>query len=545
MATERRPEVKVMRTEGLKSVDAQILPHAVASKNGTVDGTAKTQQQNPNGSRPKAVPELSLSKVSENSKLGAPATVDRLLSVLRTRRLPASETSTFQDFEGRVNELLGSKDLDPGFRVHTFYDEAIIPSGSAGATPRTTRPVGGETSLEIIFGFFCGRQQPGSGGMSSDVTFDDIAAANVCMSFPELIKFTNMMFTDIPFTRTEMSWFMTKAKQEPLSNLEGNWHGDSDGDVKLLNFVEWLSCVLRMALVGYGTLGFSPEDAIQKVADVLMVQNLILLKQRLYKIARTNGGFGAWTDPTMPFEAGTPLALSVKRPKPIAEFMLSRSDMLSLQDKLLQMSRSEKNRIWVPFDGPYISIVVPHTGHKPHLFRILVQNNDSKPRNLSFRLHNLPFLRTQYKPCKATILSAGMQCEFELAAFIQAPGDYSGEIHFTDKNGQGTFAISPVYIRVLNTASSGKLRALTTRERNPIVFEGGSMSHRIQSPSARDPLSPLIQKTLEMLPPKPNTMDWNKTSTVSSISSFAVGLCLFFRRLLRKYIECLAQSPTS
>ena len=240
------------------------------------------------------LPQLDLGRVTEDNKSGAPPTVDRLLTVLRSSSRPAAESQAFQNFEDRVNVLLGSTAFDPAFRIYTFYDEGIIPSGSAQATPRTTRPVGGDSPLEIIFGFFCGRQQPGMGGMSTDVTFDEISANNASMSFPELIKFTSMMFTDLAFTRIELSWFMMKAKQEPFSGLEGNWHGDSDGDIKLLNFVEWLSCVLRMALVGYGSQGLEPGAAVRKVAEAMQLQNATELKIRLYRIARTNAGFGGW-----------------------------------------------------------------------------------------------------------------------------------------------------------------------------------------------------------------------------------------------------------
>jgi len=336
------------------------------------------------------------------------------------------------------------------------------------------------------------------------------------MSFPELIKFTNMMFKDVSFTRNEMSWFMMKAKNEPISKIEGNWHGDSEGDIKLLNFIEWLACVLRMALVGYGTQGLGPDEALDRLAEHMGLYNVSELEDRLYRIARTNAGFGAWCDPNLPFEYGNPLALAVKRPKSLDDFMLPHSEMLRLQDKLMSLERTDKNRTWIPFDGPYISISVPCKPRKPHLFVVEVQNMSAEPRNMSFRLRNLPWMHAQYTPSRATIVSAGMLCKFELAAFINEPGDYSGEIHFTDKDGNGTFAICPVYIRALKSSAIGQAQALTARESNPVIYEEGTMSQRVNSPSERDPLSPLIRKTMAMLPPKPNTMDWNKKQTVSS-----------------------------
>ena len=41
------------------------------------------------------------------------------------------------------------------------------------------------------------------------------------------------------------------------------------------------------------------------------------------------------------------------------------------------------------------------------------------------------------------------------------------------------------------------------------------LNMQIHSPVQPDPLSPLIRKTLAMLPPKSNTMDWNKKQNVS------------------------------
>ena len=125
------------------------------------------------------------------SSPAAPAHTTLMQAPIREKTTPASETRDFQEFEDRVNELLRSDDFDPAFRIFTFYDEGIIPSGSANAAPRTTRPVGGESPLEMIYNFFCGRQQPTAG----EGSFDDLAANNLSMSFPELIKCSSMMFT--------------------------------------------------------------------------------------------------------------------------------------------------------------------------------------------------------------------------------------------------------------------------------------------------------------------------------------------------------------
>ena len=149
-----------------------MVQHGTQVQDSTRDGAqrkptneadhAAEKESEVGGTRPK-LPRLDLGRVSEENRLSAPVTVDRLLTALRARSRPVHDTAKFQKFEDRVNDLLDTKKLDPAFRIHTFYDESIIPSGSAFATPRTTRPVGGESPLEIIFGFFCGRQQPGTG----------------------------------------------------------------------------------------------------------------------------------------------------------------------------------------------------------------------------------------------------------------------------------------------------------------------------------------------------------------------------------------------
>jgi hypothetical protein len=42
------------------------------------------------------------------------------------------------------------------------------------------------------------------------------------------------MHFPMPFTRNEISWFLMKAKSHPISDLDGNWHGDNEGDPKLV-----------------------------------------------------------------------------------------------------------------------------------------------------------------------------------------------------------------------------------------------------------------------------------------------------------------------
>ena len=165
-----------------------------------------------------SMPRLDLQKIREQDKLDAPVTVDRLINFLRTRSRPANESEAFLDFEDRVNELIHQgKDPEtrPPLRVFAFYDEGIIPSGSIQAAPRTTRPVAGESALELLYMFYAGRQQPGMGGLTKDVSFMEICSFNASMSFAELIKFTNMHFA-MAFTRNEMAWFSMIAKRGRL-----------------------------------------------------------------------------------------------------------------------------------------------------------------------------------------------------------------------------------------------------------------------------------------------------------------------------------------
>jgi hypothetical protein len=167
--------------------------------------------------------------------------------------------------------------------------------------------------------------------------------------------------------------------------------------------------------------------------------------------------------------------MAVNRGKRLEDFLPDRLELLHLQDKLLKITKSQKNRVWVPFDGPYISMVVPMTEpnnpvgvrasqrlqrfhdsmssssdftmHRvctllnatlkaslahvfdfiffcrvQHRLQVVVQNMSPFPRDMSFQLHNLPFLHTQYKPCKATIGTIAFGCDlmkiFRLACIV-------------------------------------------------------------------------------------------------------------------------------
>jgi len=432
------------------------------------------------------VPELDLTFTQDLARsidetlASAPRTLTRLLSSLRTSRRPATEAHTFREFQARVEAVEKDPLTDPAIRVFAFYDSKILPPGTKHGNARTAPPVSGTSALEVIFEFFCGRQQPGTSGMSTDCTFDEIAQANVCMSLPELNKFVQMMFPTQSFSRHEMSWVMAKAKMEPLTD---NWHGDQDGDLKLLNFVEFLASVLRLALIAWGSKGLSGEEAVAEAAKMLLLDDLPAVKQKLMRIARTNGGFGGWVDESMPVEVGAETAVKIKRGKTLEELMLKKEDMLYLQGKLLRQAISDKNITWVPFDGPYISMVLPTISHNaPHRFQVVVQNVSAGPRSVAFQLKSLPFLKTRYLPVKSTTVPAGMDVVFEMAAYVTKPGDYVGDVLITDEKGTMVFSKCPVYLRVLSTNAIGKSSANSQSQQPPMGYEPGTIHHRMNSP---------------------------------------------------------------
>ena len=49
-----------------------------------------------------------------------------------------------------------------------------------------------------------------------------------------------------------------------------------------LNYVEWLSCLIRMAIVGYGTVyGISPDQAVERLAEEMMLNDTVALKNKV------------------------------------------------------------------------------------------------------------------------------------------------------------------------------------------------------------------------------------------------------------------------
>jgi hypothetical protein len=98
-----------------------------------------------------------------------------------------------------------------------------------------------------------------------------------------------------------------------------------------LNFVEFLSCVIRLTLIAYGSLGMSPDAAVDEVAKDMHLGDINSVKQRLLRISRTNAGFGGWVDSDMDQEKAAVMALSMRRPKGLQEFMLPQDQMLVLQ----------------------------------------------------------------------------------------------------------------------------------------------------------------------------------------------------------------------
>jgi len=391
----------------------------------------------------------------------APGLVSRLVDNLRTRGGDTRTRETFQQFESKVLKESAPPGVG-GVRISCFYDEDILPRGSALATPRNSQLVDGLSTLEILFEFFAGRQQPGTCGCSSKLTFDEIAQGNVSMSFPELLKFASMMFPKDPFTRVEIQWMMTKAKTERYAEVEGNWHGDDGNDIKQMNFLEFLSCVVRMSLIAFGSKGLTPKEGIHKTSKLLMLSDPLGLKARLLRVARTNGGFGGWKEPTERPEEGASISINQKRPKPIQDFMLSRPEMMDMQHLLLSYCHKPSTTVWKPFDGSFVSMVVPVTPEGVHhKFQILLQSTSQKPVFPACDLSQLPFASTRYLPASDNGLAAGMESTFDVFCATPSEGEYTGVVTFSDTRSGAPLGRVQVYIRAVPCNEQNRSRALS------------------------------------------------------------------------------------
>lgn len=378
------------------------------------------------------------------------------------------ELETFKSFETKVI----SSRLDKKVSVTTFYDEAILPRGSALAAPVHSAMIEGNSPLEIIFDFFAGRQQPGTAGVSAKITFEEIAFGNSSMSFAELLKFTNMMFAPHAFTRQEVQWVMTKSKTDRYAEVEGNWHGDQGGDQKQLNFVEFLSCVVRLSLICFGSLGKTPLEGVEETAKLLTLTDLPALKARLVRIARTNGGFGGWQEPTEHREEGARATISAKRPKALQDFMLPRPDMIDVQHALLGCIQKVKGACtWKAFSGPFISMVVPVTEPgSPHKFQLLLQGKSSTPIFPECDLSNLPFASSKYYPASLKGLASGMESSFDLYCDVPEPGEYTGHVSIFETRSKRVIGKVQVYLRAVPGSESDRMRALSSAtSRTPSV----------------------------------------------------------------------------
>lgn len=365
-----------------------------------------------------------------------------------------------------------------------------MPRHAKGITPRAELPIHGTSPLELIFDFFAGRQQPGTAGMSSDTRFDKISGANVSMSFPELLRFVQVMLSTNCYTLQEVQWVLRKAKSSPYGKEEGNWHGDVSTEINDLNFVEWLSCVVRLALISHGSRGKNPEQCIDEVAKEMQLHNQRECKARIARIARTQAGFGAWTDDATPREALAPLAINLRRGKPLEDFMLGKHDMLKLQHRLLSCSRTPQNSQWSSFDGPYISMVVPTTAKgQSHKFQVIVQNTAHSVFNVSFRLDGLPFMSAFHTPAKS-FCASGLDCVCELRAVVPHIGEYQGDVEVTDLRGLVVHARVPVYLRVISGGNTSYLveNLKLGAPGNPFhkTLSRGSLTHRIYSNGDRE-----------------------------------------------------------
>jgi hypothetical protein len=92
------------------------------------------------------------------------------------------------------------------------------------------------------------------------------------------------MFYKHPFTRAEISWVMTKAKMDPYAKSEGNWHGDSDGDLKSVRICAYV-CMYVVSVFGHVCMCISAVWMCVCMLDVyerMRVRRMKLGRRELY-----------------------------------------------------------------------------------------------------------------------------------------------------------------------------------------------------------------------------------------------------------------------
>jgi len=244
--------------------------------------------------------------------------------------------------------------------------------------------------------------------------------------------------------------------------------------------VEWLACVVRLALIAHCSQGKTPEEAIDVTAKDFCLEDIQAAKRKLSRIARTKAGFGAWVDESVRMEPSAQLALNMKRGTPLKDLMVDDDSMLKLQNRLLGHSRSPKNRAWGAFEGPYISMVVPSTGPgQSHRFQVVIQNMSKEIVPLAFHLEKLDFMQMNYYP-RSTMCAAGMDCTCNLRAIVPRPGEHMGFIVISNPRLNKEITRCPVYIRAISRGSGALVSAAQQSLSNPVkrMLEPGSPAYR-------------------------------------------------------------------
>lgn len=101
--------------------------------------------------------------------------------------------------------------------------------------------------------------------------------------------------------------------------------------MRQLNFVEWLACLLRLALISFGAAGVSPENAVTSLADSLLLSRPQELQRHLDRVSRSGGGFGSWVDGTVPAQDLSHVPNKLRRPLPLEDYMRPHAAMVELQ----------------------------------------------------------------------------------------------------------------------------------------------------------------------------------------------------------------------
>jgi len=361
--------------------------------------------------------------------LGRPPVLDGLLRASRKKDVP--KPAVFQEFERDVeqNDLqLARFDF---LKMSCSFDGALV------GPPDTTPPRGGATAIEMIFNQYAARRQPDEMETVVKITFEDTAAHNKTMDFPELDKFMEDFFPGT-FSRKEIKWLFKQAN---------SMNGISDDNVFVLQLDEFicLLCQVGCQLCRGGT----PRQIAKHVGKVMGLNDPKAMRVRLIELARHNAAFGAWKSEeawkTRAFDPKT----RTKLEKDAEKFIPPAAELKELKEAMTNGFPKVLIAEWNPFDGRYIAMALPLEGvrqGKPARFRVRVSNIASRAFQLAARIENLPCLSMKYTPPKP--IAPGMEMTIELVMEHVVPGESLGAIIFSTEEMGVPIFLCPVYFRV-------------------------------------------------------------------------------------------------